>query len=65
MKMSSAPGGRGPGRNTSRKVSLLRKMSTASSSRIGSGGVQKRRMMPSAITLPTLESARRITKDAQ
>lgn len=51
---------RGIGRNTDRKISLLRKLTTTSSYRYTAGGLEKTRSKPKPVTLPSLETLKRI-----
>lgn len=53
----------GPGRNVDPKVALLRRATTASSTYVGSGGLEKfGHNRPRPISLPTLETARQILR---
>lgn len=54
----------GPARNTDPRIALMRKADTAATSSYSSGGIQKRKP-PRAVTLPTLETARKLTKESR
>lgn len=53
-----------PGRNTSQKIQLMRHAKTSATARYGIGGKPKRgKKAPRPVTLPTLETARKITSE--
>lgn len=53
---------RGEGANFSRKISLMRKATTAATSTTGWGGRMKQKNRPKKVTLPSLETAKQITR---
>jgi hypothetical protein len=54
----------GPGRNVDPKVALMRKAGTAATHRYSSGGIVKRNK-PRDVTLPTLDSLRKLSREAR
>lgn len=54
----------GPGRNNDPKIALMRKADTAAISNYSSGGLPKRKG-PRAVTLPTLDSARKLINETR